>query len=129
MKWIYQHSTVAINQKLCRRWNEPFLVKQPEILESILDPDRLIYSQINTVEGIIWKVFVDLLTMGHPFEQANKRTAIIHTWELQYENKVKVIYTDNELAYALAVLIVEHKPESTDLPPWVRNKRKIRFRR
>ena len=129
MKWIYPHSTIAINQKLCQVWNEPFLVKQPEILESILDPNRYIYSQIDTFEGVIWKVFVDLLTMGHPFLQANKRTAIIHTWELQRRNKVKVIYTDHKLAYALAVLIVNHKTDSMVLPQWVKTRRKLKLRR
>ena len=129
MKWIYPHSTIAINQKLCQVWNEPFLVKQPEILKSILDPNRYIYSQIDSFEGIIWKVFVDLLTMGHPFLQANKRTAIIHTWELQRRNKVKVIYTDHKLAYALAVLIVNHKTDSMVLPQWVKTRRKLKLRR
>ena len=91
--------------------------------------NRYIYSQIDTFEGVIWKVFVDLLTMGHPFLQANKRTAIVHTWELQRRNKVKVIYTDHKLAYALAVLIVNHKTDSMVLPQWVKTKRKLKLRR
>ena len=99
-------------------WNEPipdFGSRFPNILESCLNQPFIQFSRKDLYRGIVGKasIMFYLMIKNHPFQNSNKRIAIMSL--LYFLNKNgKWLDMDNKTLYDFAKNIAESRPQSRE---------------
>ncbi|MBI2035666.1 MAG: type II toxin-antitoxin system death-on-curing family toxin [Candidatus Liptonbacteria bacterium] len=99
-------------------WNEPILdfgTRFPEVLESCLLVPFQTYARKNLYRGLINKaaILFYLMIKNHPFENGNKRIAVMTLLLFLYKNNAWIKVSDNAL-YKIAVRVAEGSPQEKD---------------
>ena len=99
-------------------WNEPipsFGSRFPNILESCLKVPFQTYARRNLYRRLTGKaaILFYLMVKNHPFQNGNKRIAVMALLFLLYKNG-KWLNISNEQLYRVAVGVAESKPKSKD---------------
>ncbi len=100
-------------------WDEPipsFSSRFPNILESCLKVPFQTFQSRNLYKGLIEKgaILFYLMTKNHPFENGNKRIAIMTLLLFLYKNG-KWLDIGNQQIYRIALGVAKSKPKSKDL--------------
>jgi len=99
-------------------WDEPipsFGSRFPNILESCLNTPFQTFHRRNLYRGLIGKaaILFYLMIKNHPFENGNKRIAVMSLLLLLYKNG-RWLNIDNEELYRLAQKIAKSHPKAKD---------------
>lgn len=99
-------------------WNEPipsFGSRFPNVLESCLKVSFQTYARKNLYRRLTGKaaILFYLMVKNHPFQNGNKRIAVMTLFFLLYKNG-KWLDISNEQLYRVAVGVAESKPKSKD---------------
>ena len=99
-------------------WNEPipsFGSRFPNILESCLKVPFQTFNRKHLYRRLTGKaaILFYLMIKNHPFQNGNKRIAVMTLFLLLYKNG-KWLKVDNEQLYRIAVGVAESKPKSKD---------------
>lgn len=96
-------------------WNEPipdFITRYPDKLESCLITPFQAFSGKNFYKGIAEKasILFYLMIKNHPFQNGNKRIAVVTLLYFLYKNK-KWLQVDNQELYNFSKWIAESNPK------------------
>jgi len=99
-------------------WNEPipsFGSRFPNVLESCLRVPFQTYARKNLYRRLTGKaaILFYLMVKNHPFQNGNKRIAVMTLFFLLYKNG-KWLDISNEQLYRVAVGVAESKPKSKE---------------
>ena len=99
-------------------WNEPipsFGSRFPNVLESCLKVPFQTYARKNLYRRLTGKaaILFYLMVKNHPFQNGNKRIAVMTLFFLLYKNG-KWLDISNEQLYRVAVGVAKSKPKSKD---------------
>ena len=99
-------------------WNEPipnFGSRFPNILESCLNQPFIMFSKKDLYRGLIGKasILFYLMIKNHPFQNGNKRIAIMSLLYFLNKNN-KWLNIDNIVLYSFARYIAKSRPKSRD---------------
>ena|SRR3989338_5564135 len=99
-------------------WNEPipsFGSRFPNVLESCLKVPFQTYARKNLYRRLTGKtaILFYLMVKNHPFQNGNKRIAVMTLLFFLYKNG-KWLKIDNEQLYRVAVGVAESKSKSKD---------------
>ena len=99
-------------------WDEPipdFSTHLPNILESCLIAPFQSYRGRHFYKGLIGKaaILFYLLVKNHPFQNGNKRVAVVSLFYFLYKNG-KWLKLDNQELYNFAVWVAESHPKVKD---------------
>ena len=96
-------------------WNEPipdFSTRFPNVLESCLSVPFQRFDKKYLYKGLVRKaaILFYLMIKNHPFQNGNKRVAVVTLFLFLYRNK-KWMYVSNDTLYRFAVLVAESPAE------------------
>ena len=99
-------------------WGEPipdFSTRTPHILESCISVPAQRYNKKFLYKGFSAKgaILFYLMIKNHPFQNGNKRIAVMTLLYFLYKNK-KWLSLSNEIIYKIAVFVADSKPEDKD---------------
>jgi death-on-curing family protein len=99
-------------------WDEPipdFGTRYPNVLESCIATPFQTYNQKPLYKRLTGKgaILFYLIIKNHPFENGNKRIAVMTLLVFLYFNR-KWLDVSNEQLYAFAVRVAESKPKEKD---------------
>lgn len=107
-------------------WDEPipsFSSRFPNALESCLQSPFVTYQKKHLYRGLIEKaaMLFYLMIKNHPFENGNKRIAVMTLFYFLHKNGKWLNISDNQL-YEIAFNIAKTKPKSRDVAvKWLQN--------
>ncbi|KKQ76582.1 MAG: Death-on-curing family protein [Parcubacteria group bacterium GW2011_GWC1_38_6] len=104
--------------KILMTWNEPipsFGSRFPNILESCLDQPFIKFDKKDLYSGLIGKasILFYLMIKNHPFQNGNKRIAIMTLLYFLYKNG-KWLSLDNSGLYKFAYNVANSKPKTKE---------------
>ena len=96
-------------------WNEPipdFSTRFPNVLESCLSVPFQRFDKKYLYKGLVRKaaILFYLMIKNHPFQNGNKRVAVVTLFLFLYRNK-KWMNVSNDTLYRFAVLVAESPAE------------------
>ncbi len=113
-----EYAAFKLAEKLMT-WNEtipPFGSRFPNILESCLATPFGIFSGKDLYRGLIKKsgILFYLLIKNHPFQNGNKRIAVMSLLYFLYKNG-KWIYVSNDRLYRFAKHVAKSRPQKREV--------------
>ena len=104
--------------KILMTWNEPipsFGSRFPNILESCLDQPFVKFNKKDLYSGLVGKasILFYLMIKNHPFQNGNKRIAIMTLLYFLYKNG-KWLSLDNSALYKFAYNVANSKPKTKE---------------